>query len=167
MVKLGKINDRNVEYIKVNDLSVLKGKLPKDNWILLAVADIEQTNKIHELSVICFDHYVRYVCGTGSGGTKIDDYFDEEYLIRLFRAGKEPIDENLDDMPMTVWSENFEEEFWFATCLANEENIELNKVVCINLTDVDYENEILYYTNNTPIDFPLRANHGNRVSSCF
>ena len=141
-MKLGKINDREIEYFKPSNLNSLKGKLPKDNWILLAVADIEQTKEINELSVICFDHNVRYVCGTGSGGTIIDDYFDEEYLIRLFRAGKEPIAENLDDMPMTVWNENFEDEFWFATCLANEENIELNKVVCINLTNVDYENKI-------------------------
>ena len=142
MIKLGKINNRNVEYIKTTDLSVLKGNLPDDNWILLAIADIEQTEKIYELSVICFDHNVRYVCGTGSGGTKIDDLFDDQYLIRLFKAGKELIAENMDDMPMTVWNENFEEEFWFATCLANEDNVELNKVVCINLTNVDYENII-------------------------
>ncbi|HMC01549.1 MAG TPA: hypothetical protein VKN14_10995 [Flavobacteriaceae bacterium] len=142
MIKLGKINNRDVEYIKTTDFSILKGKLPNDNWILLAIADIEQTNEIYELSVICFDHNVRYVCGTGSGGTKIDDLFDDQYLIRLFKTGKELIPENMDDMPMTVWSENFEEEFWFATYLANEDNVELNKVVCINLTDVDYENKI-------------------------
>jgi len=139
---LGKINNREIEYFKPEDLKSLIGKLPNDNWILLAVANIEQTKEINELSAICFDHNVRYVCGTGSGGTIVDDYFDEEYLIRLFRAGKEPTDENLENMPMTVWNENFEEEFWFAVCVANEEKVELNKVVCINLTDVDYEKKI-------------------------
>jgi hypothetical protein len=40
---------------------------------------------------------------------------------------------------MTTWHTDFDEGFWFATSVANNDEQEITRVVCLNLTETNLE----------------------------
>lgn len=152
MEKLGLVNStgRQVFYLSTNS-SNWQEQLPKESWLVTPIAD--QTNRDLFDSVVkkCLDNEVIYVCTLGKECEKFHDLFDDEILIRKIFSGQpygKPDDFN--DTPMTTWHNNFEEGFWFAISSAFEDGKDINKVVCLDLTENGYLKKLqklLHQTN--------------------
>lgn len=135
---IGIVNDRQVFYFDKVQYSAIVDLLPKTDWVLFAIADNEQISMLDRLSKFCLDNGVLYICGAGEAASRIDDAFDLEVVDRKIAAE----DENYSDVPMTTWHNNFDEGFWFAATLAYHETLLIDTVVCMNLTEKDYQSRI-------------------------
>ena len=135
---IGTVNDRQVLYFDKAHYSGLGDLLPKTGWVLFAIADNEQISILDSLSKFCLDNSVLYICGAGEAASRIDDAFDLEVVDRKTAVGNE----NYSDVPMTTWHHDFDEGFWFAATLAYHETLPIDTVVCINLTEKNYQSRI-------------------------
>jgi hypothetical protein len=135
---LGIVNNRQIHYITKAQYSDLSASLPDSNWMLFAIADQQQIPFLDALAKTCLDKGVLYICGAGKSGSQVDDAFDIEIVNRKIEANND----DYEDTPMTTWNNNFDEGFWFATTVAYNQLLPIETVVCINLTDHDYQDRI-------------------------
>jgi len=142
-ITVGNVNSRTVLYFDVQAQPKWTEKIPEEGWILLAIADENQTDLIDQIAKECIAKNVTYVCGVGKGGSYIDDAFDWEIISRDLN-GTLPKNEVYKDGLMTTWHKNIEEGFWFwfASSLAYHEKVSTNVIVCLNLTPKSCKDEI-------------------------
>ena len=141
--KLGisKTNNREVYYISTSTVEWYD-LLPDDNWLVLPIVDRKETELINFISNACLKRNVRYICTLGKECEYVHDSFDETILIRRIKNNL-PFDspDDFEYEPMTTWHNNFEEGFWFGLIVAFDDNFEIDKVVCLDLTN-DYKETI-------------------------
>jgi len=132
---IGRINKRKVYYVEIRNNSEWKSALPKNDWIAFTIANKEDEELVPPAVKVCMDKNVSYTCSAGKFGHMTEQYFDEEISWRgvdyEMRTKKE-FDYELS--PVTTAHRNFGEGFWFATTLANDDNFDIDKVVCIDFT---------------------------------
>lgn len=139
MEDLGRINNRQIYYIDFQNTDDLEIILPNNNWIVVPICDVKDIVAIDRLVNTCLNKNVNYICALGQQCELLDDWFDEEFLIRRIK-NELPIDDpdDFDSAPMTTWHHDFDQGFWFAVTSANptikDEYISVNAVVCIDMT---------------------------------
>lgn len=139
---IGKVNGREVLYFNVTDFSVTD-LFPSDNWMILVIADEEQSSRLWSFAEKCIDKKVLYVYGTGGAGTEIDEVFHMADVSRRVRAGIDLYGPNAyDDAARTVWDNDIEKAFSLAVIVANYDTIPIHKMVVANLTKLDYKQVI-------------------------
>lgn len=135
MELIGRINRRKIYYVKVRNNSQWKSSLPKNDWVAFTIGNKEDEELVPPVVKVCMDKNVSYACSTGNIAHRIEQYFDEEIVWRgvdyEMRTKKE-FDYELS--PVTTADKNVGEGFWFAATLAYDDNFEIDKVVCIDLT---------------------------------
>ncbi len=142
MEKIGVINQREIFYLNHRDNPFWQFSLPESNWLLFAIVHEEDVSRINEFSEKCLDKKVCYICGTGQAGSTLEDIFDLELLNRnIQHKGKELTDQ--EEVPLSSWHEDLDEGFWFAATVANHSVLPIHRVICINLSKIDYRNRIL------------------------
>ena len=113
--------------------------LPNSNWLAFTIANEEDKDFLDNVVDECLNHGVCYTYSTGELCSLTDDYFDEEIVWREIQKEEltgEPA--NYEKTPMTNFSRNFSEGFWFAVEFAEatfgEAYIPINTIVCIDCT---------------------------------
>ena len=132
---IGRINRRKIYYVQIRNNSEWKSSLPKNDWVGFTIANKEDEELVPPAVKICMDKNITYTCSAGTLAQWTEQYFDEEFVGRAIdyeiRTKKEF---NYESTLMTTAHENFSEGFWFATTLAHDPNVEIDKVVCLDFT---------------------------------
>ena len=135
MELIGKINRRKIYYVQIRNNSDWKSSLPKKDWVAFTIVNKEDEELVPPAVKICMDNNVSYTCSAGTLANWTEQYFDEEFVVRAvdyeIRTKKEF---DYDSSLMTTSHGNFSEGFWFATTLAHDPKIEIDKVVCMDFT---------------------------------
>ncbi|OEK04359.1 hypothetical protein [Roseivirga misakiensis] len=132
---IGRVNSRKVFYVQVRNNPEWKPALPKRDWVAFTIANKEDEELVRSSVKVCMDKNVSYTCSTGALAGITEDYFDEEIAWRgvdYEMRTKQKYD--YEKSPMTTAHKNFGEGFWFASTLANDDNFEIDKVVCLDFT---------------------------------
>lgn len=135
MELLGRIKRRKIFYLQVRNNPEWHKSLPKNDWVAFTIANEEDEESLPPAVVRCLDRNVSYTRSAGTAAQRTECYFDEEiawrgvdYEIRT----KQEYDIGLS--PTTTAHDNFGEGFWFASTLAYDANLPIDKVVCIDFT---------------------------------
>lgn len=149
MEYIGRVNRRKVYYVQIRNNSNWKSSLPKNNWIAFTIANKEDEELLPPTVKICLDKNVTYTCSTGTLAHWSEQYFDEEFVLRAIDYETQTKKEfNYESALMTTSHENFSEGFWFATTLAHDPNIEIEKVVCLDFTSRKVKKQLIELINN-------------------
>lgn len=135
MELLGRIRRRKIFYLQIRNNPSWNSTLTDGDWIAFTVANEEDEERIPPAVRACLEKNVVYTCSAGELGHRTEDYFDEEISWRAVQfnrqTGKEPDDKMY---PVTTAHLDFEEGFWFASVVANVDDFEIDKVVCLDFT---------------------------------
>ncbi|WP_394751082.1 hypothetical protein [Spongiimicrobium salis] len=134
MELLGRINRREIFYVKRRNNPDWKYSLPGNNWIAFIIANNEDEEMIPLAVNVCLDKNVLYVCNTGEFGSRAEDYFLEEAGWRGVQYEEKTAKEYEYGTPMFSVHKNFGEGFWFAAVVVSDEDKVMDKVVCIDFT---------------------------------
>ncbi|MGO4911691.1 hypothetical protein [Leeuwenhoekiella sp. W20_SRS_FM14] len=135
MELIGRINRRKIYYVQIRNNSEWKSSLPKSDWVAFTIANKEDEELVPPSVKVCMDKNVSYTCSAGTLALWTENYFDEEIAWRgvdYEMRTKQEFD--YEKSPVTTAHKNFGEGFWFASTLANDDNFDINKVVCIDFT---------------------------------
>ncbi|MEO1033265.1 MAG: hypothetical protein AAFX55_17810 [Bacteroidota bacterium] len=135
MELIGKINRRKIYYVQIRNNSEWKSSLPKNDWVAFTIANKEDEELVPPCVKVCMDKNVSYICSAGTLAHWTENYFDEEIAWREVdyeMRTKQAFD--YEKSPVTTAHKNFGEGFWFASTLANDDNFDIDKVVCIDFT---------------------------------
>lgn len=136
---IGQIRDRKIYYCNLRFDSNSLTSVPFNNWIAFTIVDEADEDMIDSLTKKCLDQGTCYICSAGKLATLMEDYFDEEIVMRTI-AKKENTEEfqDYEDAPMTSSHKNFDEGFWFATTVARQivydKHVTSAEVVCVDCT---------------------------------
>jgi hypothetical protein len=136
---LDKLGERQIFYCNIRSDKNWYDKIYFDNWVAFTIADEEDKNLLHDMTVQCIDKGVCYACSAGQSASLTEDYFDEEIVWRQVQreqtTGKQ---QDYESTPMTSFHKNFDEGFWFAATNArqtiNDNYVTSEQVVCIDCT---------------------------------
>ena len=134
MELLGRINKREIFYVKRRNNPDWKFSLPRNNWIAFTISNNEDEEMIPPAVNVCLDKNVLYVCNAGEFGSQAEDYFLEEVGWRGVQYEEKTGKEYEYGTPMLSAHKNFGEGFWFAAVVASDEDKVMGKVVCIDFT---------------------------------
>lgn len=148
METLGKVNDRDIQYVNIRSTPNWFEQLPSKNWVAFTIVDEADEMLLNDSTMKCLDKGVLYTCCAGQLASKTEDYFIEEIVIREIQTEElTGIPPDYDKTPMYSFSNNFSEEFWFSTTLANpkinEEYLKVHIVACIDFTKKGVKQYIL------------------------
>ena len=133
MELLGKIQHRKIYYLQIRNNRDWKSQLPDRDWIAFTIANKEDEELVASSTRILLENNVSYTCSAGGMARLTEDYIDEE--ICWMQVNAEEIDASKsDEVVVTTSHENFEEGFWFAAMVANKENFDVDKLVCLDYT---------------------------------
>ena len=136
MKKIGFIDDREVYYINVKDDVTWNAKLPFGNWCAFTVVDADGRELIDEIVARCLDSNVSYTCSSGELADETELAFDIEIVRReIEKESKSGIPPDYEVVPLTTVHNDFSEGLWFATFVATTGDDEIDKVVCIDVTN--------------------------------
>ncbi|MBO6496379.1 MAG: hypothetical protein JJ978_12480 [Roseivirga sp.] len=142
--------EREVYYASTKNRNWEKD-LPFDNWLVFVISNKADEQLWDQVTEECLNHQVSYICTAGQQCENLHDWFDESILIRRFNLGLPTDHENdFEYEPMTTWHNQFEEGFWFALNTAYDEHVDIDKVICIDLTNKDHSktlSELLFKIN--------------------
>ena|SRR5690606_11478480 len=126
------LNDREIIFVTYSTERNWTAELPKSNWLCILVDNDRQRNYIDEVISKIINNDVCYVCTVGQNCELNHDLIDEEIVFR-----KVDIDDHY--LPkhdiMTTWHTDFDEGIWFAFFAAYDENVSIDKVVILDMTN--------------------------------
>jgi hypothetical protein len=146
MIEVGSINERIVLYQKHDPGMNWYQYLPKSNWLLFCITEIEDTQILDEIARKAIDNNVCYACCVGKFGEKLHDIIDENLVIREVEL---PPENHLPDFfVMTVWDETLYEGLDFAACTAIHESVKIDKIFCLDVGIEDNLKQLTDVLNN-------------------
>lgn len=149
MDKIGEHNNRLIYYIRYTDDNLLQDKLPTDNWLVLPICDTKENRLISKLSYLFLNKNVRYLCALGLECEMFHDIFDQTIITRCLDKGLSvDNEEDFEREPMTTWHHDFEEGVWFSLTNAFDDYVDINQVVCIDITEKGVKNKLTETINN-------------------
>lgn len=106
--------------------------VPKSNWMCILVDNEQPRNNIDEVISKIINNDVCYVCTVGQSCEKNHDLIDEEIAFREVDA------DNL-HLPsydiLTTWHTDFDEGIWFGIYAAHHDEVMIDKVVVLDMTN--------------------------------
>ncbi|WP_316827737.1 hypothetical protein [Pedobacter miscanthi] len=143
MQQFGVINNRRILYTNVRRDSEWFKKLPIGNWVAFTISDDEDIDFVELVIEKSLENQVAYICSTGQLSDTVELSFDlkiVENAIEQENITQIPFD--YDQAPITAANKNFSEEFWFAAFAAQNEENDINTVICIDFTKKGVKNNI-------------------------
>jgi hypothetical protein len=135
MIDLGQKNDRRLIYLQTKSNN-WKENLPTSNWLVLPIGHNRDKELITDLTDICLDNGVTYVCTLGQECEFIHDFFDDSIVEKRIEKGLSvSSEEDFEYEPMTTWHEDFNEGVWFAIHAAHDDHVVIDKIVFLDMTD--------------------------------
>ncbi len=126
------LNDREIIFITYSTERSWAADLPKANWLCILVDNDRPRHYIDEVIAKIIGNDVCWVLTVGRSCELIHDLIDEEIVFRTL---------DIEDLYlpkhdiMTTWHKNFEEGVWFGIYAANDEDVHIDKVVILHMTD--------------------------------
>ena len=127
-----RINSRNVVLVEYNTDQNWFSQLPNQNWLCVLVSDDRDRNYLDEVISKIINKNVCYLCTVGKQCELVHDLADEEIAFREFDFDKPYLPEY--DI-MTTWHQDFEEGIWFSIIAAHHDEIEIETVVILDMTN--------------------------------
>jgi hypothetical protein len=137
METIGNLNGKEVIYIKYDFKFPWFKYFPCEKWLLFAIAEKDDINILSEINRQAIDHNVVYVCSVGNKCELFHDMFDEDMVIR--DAENEYLPQHL---IMTTWHYEFDEGLWFALYTAVGDGLNINKVICLDISNTDFRPQL-------------------------
>jgi hypothetical protein len=131
------LNDREIIFVTYSTERNWTADLPKANWLCILVDNNRPRNYIDEVISKIINNDVCWVSTVGQACEVNHDFIDEEIAFR---------EVDTDDLYlpkhdiMTTWHHDFDEGVWFSIFAANDEDVSIDKIVILDMTD-GYENE--------------------------
>ncbi|RZM30354.1 MAG: hypothetical protein EOO88_01310 [Pedobacter sp.] len=139
----GKLNGRQLFYLKIEESVDALRAAQLDNWVLLVIEDNAENPILWEFANLCIEKHLLYMVAVGLAGSEIDDLFDFAILEREFDHYSLPKWMKSDnDVLMTAWFDDFEEAVWFIFNSAYYEDHVIDTVLIVNLTRESREADI-------------------------
>ncbi|HNP24721.1 MAG TPA: hypothetical protein PKM63_12130 [Panacibacter sp.] len=108
--------------------------MPTSNWLCILVDNDRHRRYLDEVIGKIINNDVCYVCTIGHSCEMTHDLVDEEIAFRN-------VDFEMQYLPkhhiMTIWHTDFDEGIWFAVYDAHHEEIQIDKVVVLDMTSGD------------------------------
>lgn len=124
------INNRKISIVTYSTETNWVNEIPNENWLCVLVDNDKPRRYLEEVHSKILDHNVCHVCAIGKQCELNHDLIDEEIVIR---------DVENEYLPpfhiRTTWDNDFEEGVWFAVYAAFHANVDIDKVVFIDMTD--------------------------------
>lgn len=129
---LQKINDREVSIIQNLTERNWFEELPNQNWLCVIVDNDRPRRYLDELISKLLLKNVCYVCTIGQNSERNHDSIDEEIVFR---------EADIDNLYlpkhhiMTTWDNEIEEGLWFVFFAAHHDEVLINKVIILDMTN--------------------------------
>lgn len=133
------LNNRELIFITYSTEKNWQKDLPKSNWLCILVDNDRAREYIDEVICKIIESDVCWVLTVGESCEHNHDLVDEEIVFRQV---------DIDDLYlpkhdiMTSWHTDFEEGIWFGIFAANDEDVQINKVVILDMTEGKEEQRI-------------------------
>ncbi|MES2617400.1 MAG: hypothetical protein V4613_05950 [Bacteroidota bacterium] len=126
------INDREIITVKYTTEENWIKNVPQSNWLCILVHNNRQRTYLDEVISKIIDNDVCYVCTVGQSCEKTHDLIDEEIVFREVDIEKSHLPNH---HIMTTWHNDFDEGIWFALFAAHHDEVSIDKVVVLDMTD--------------------------------
>lgn len=126
------LNDREITFVTYSTEKNWTSELPNSTWLCLIVDNDRTRNYIDEVISKIINNDVCYVCTIGQSCEKIHDLIDEEIAFRQVDVEDHYLPKH---HIMTTWHTDFDEGVWFAFFAAYDENVSIDKVVILDMTE--------------------------------
>ncbi|MCE9540465.1 MAG: hypothetical protein K8R85_14790 [Bacteroidetes bacterium] len=125
------LNNRELIFITYSTEKNWEKDLPKNNWLCILVDNDRPREFIDEVISKIIEKDVCWVLTVGQSCELTHDLVDEEIVFRQV---------DIDDLYlpkhdiMTTWHKDFDEGIWFGIFAANDEDVQIDKVVILDMT---------------------------------
>lgn len=133
------LNDREIIFIKYATDYNWADLLPNSNWLCILVDHDRPRNYIDEVISKLINNDVAWISTVGQRCEKNHDLADDEIQFRQV---------DIDDLYlpkhdiMTTWHNDFDDGIWFSIFAAKDEDVTIEKVVILDMTDGRESNRI-------------------------
>lgn len=149
------INGREIMLVVYSTERSWIKEIPKENWACVLVDNDRPRNYIDEVISKIINNDVCYVCTVGQSCEKTHDLIDEEILFREVDIEKLHLPNHL---IITTWHTDFDEGIWFAIFAAHHDEVLIEKIVVLDMTDGKEFNRI----NKLLTDFKATEQRNDR-----
>jgi hypothetical protein len=133
------LNDREIIFVTYSTERDWIRELPKSNWLCILVDNDRPRNYIDEVISKIINNDVCWVSTIGRSCERNHDLIDEEIVFR--QVDIEDLYLPKHDI-MTTWHHDFDEGIWFSIFAANDEDVVIDKVVILDMTNGDERERI-------------------------
>lgn len=134
------LNNREIILITYSTDRNWAAELPKSNWLCILVDNDRPRNYMDEVISKIINNDVCYVCTVGQSCELTHDLVDEEIVFRKVDIEDHYLPKH--DI-MTTWHTDFDEGIWFAVFAANDEDVSIDKVVILDMTNGQERDRII------------------------
>jgi len=133
------LNDRELVFITYSTDKDWAAELPKANWLCVLVDNDRARNYLSQAISRIIDNDVCYVCTVGQRCELNHDLIDEEIVFRQADIEAHYLPDH--DIT-TTWHRDLPEGIWFAVFVARREDVSIDKVVILDMTEGKEREEI-------------------------
>ena len=126
------INDREIIKVKYTTEENWIKNIPKSNWLCILVDNNSQRTYLDEVISKIINNDVCYVCSIGQSCERTHDLIDEEIVFREVDTEKLHLPNH---HITTTWHNDFNEGIWFALFAAYHDEVSIDKVVILDMTN--------------------------------
>lgn len=126
------INDREIITVKYTTEENWIKSIPQSSWLCILVDNNRQRTYLDEVISKIINNNVCYVCAVGQSCKKTHDLIDEEIVFREVDIEKLYLPKH---HIMTTWHTDFDEGIWFALFAAHHDEVSIDKVVVLDMTN--------------------------------
>jgi hypothetical protein len=130
MENLRNINNREIFYQKLDTEINWTQSLPDNNWLIVALAESDNSNILDEIARKVIDKDVCYACCIGTFGEELHDLIDETLVSREVEIENLHVPTHL---VMTTWHKDVSNGLWFAIYSAFHETQSITKIICLDI----------------------------------
>jgi len=133
------LNNRRIIFIDYSTEKNWEKDLPKNNWLCILVDNDRPRQYVDEVISKIIENDVCWVLTVGQSCELTHDLIDEEIVFRQIDIDNLYLPKH--DI-MTTWHKNFDEGIWFGIFAANDEDVQIDKVVILDMTAGEEEQRI-------------------------
>jgi len=143
------INDREIIAVKYTTEENWIKDIPQSNWLCILVDNNSQRQYLNEVTSKIINNNVCYVCTVGQSCEKTHDLIDQEIVFREVDIEKPHLPNH---HILTTWHTDFGEGIWFAIFAAHHDEVLIDKVVVLDMTDGNELDRIEKLLNNLKVN---------------
>ncbi|WP_426670742.1 DUF7684 family protein [Mucilaginibacter sp. McL0603] len=137
MVEIGIVNNRKVFYQKYDKNISWGDDFSNGNWLVFAIVSNRKKTELFEISKELIDNNLCYACCTGEQGELLHDIIDDNIVAREIERGY-PSSVDI----ITTWHADVENGLWFSIYAANNEQMQIDTIICLDANGSDLEGDI-------------------------